>query len=101
MILTVTLDPREADPLQPNSTVLRYPTRAYQSDRASPRHAGQHTPRAEHEAPTRTHPVGASPCPLDRKSLHISCEPGMLWTRAACAAGPAFWKASRSAAVPG
>ena len=43
-----TLDARQADPLQPNSTVLRYPTRAYQLDRASPRHACQHSPGVKH-----------------------------------------------------
>jgi hypothetical protein len=73
MILIVTLDPREADPLQPNSTVLRYPTREYQSDRASPRHARQPTPRAEHRGADQNPSGRRSPCPLDKKSLHIRC----------------------------
>jgi hypothetical protein len=57
-VLHATLDPRHAELLQPNSTVLQYPTREYQTDRASLLliHDGLHTCTScrAHQPPRRS-----------------------------------------------
>ena len=64
-----TLDTRSAPAEHP---VLRYPTRAYQPDRASPTTRSPPTHRRSHEAPDRTNRDGRLTLPLDRNDLHIS-----------------------------
>ena len=70
-----TLDPRHADPLQPNSPSCGTQPAHISLTARRQRHAHPRptAPAATTEAPSGTHPDGASPCPLDRKPLHISC----------------------------
>jgi hypothetical protein len=64
------LDKRSAPAEHP---VLRYPTRAYQPDRASPTTRSPPAPETKHEAPAPDDQDGRLALPLDRKPLHISC----------------------------
>jgi hypothetical protein len=64
-----TLDTRPAPAEHP---VLRYPTRAYQPDRASPTTRSPTGSRQANEAPAPTSRDGRLTLPLDKRPLHIS-----------------------------